>query len=192
MHIRRPLYKHTLRQIRTANKLFWWHHSSGQVGCEFIDDKAHILCEEAMKRLTATIAITVWLSSLLTACAGLGSNADVGKEEYESKCATCHGVSGKGDGPQGQILPTQPADLTLLAKRNGGVFPTQRVHGIIDGRLEVNAHGPRTMPVWGRFFQVDVPDLPDEASGTIDFRESTVSNKIQLLIEYLSRLQDTE
>ena len=25
--------------------------------------------------------------------------ADIGKLEYEGKCATCHGVTGKGDGP---------------------------------------------------------------------------------------------
>ena len=144
---------------------------------------------EAMKNLTATIGIVAWISYMLAGCAGL-VNTDIGKKEFESKCATCHGLSGKGDGPQSQALPTMPADLTVLAKRNGGVFPTQRVYEIIDGRQEVAAHGPRTMPVWGRFFQVDVPDLPDDAAGTFDFRETTVHDKIQALIDYLIRLQD--
>lgn len=142
-----------------------------------------------MKRLTANFGIAAWLSCMLAGCAGL-ANTDVGKEEFESKCATCHGLSGKGDGPQAPILLTKPADLTILAKSNGGVFPAQRVYEIIDGRREVAAHGPRTMPVWGRFFQVDVPDLPEGAAGTFDFRETTVHDKIQALIAYLVRLQD--
>ena len=166
------------------------HQREGTAAITGIFRRCIIFVGMDMKNLMATVGIVLWLAYLLTGCAGLGGNADAGKEEYESKCATCHGVSGKGDGPQGQILPMQPADLTLLAKRNGGVFPAQRVHEIIDGRREVAAHGPRTMPVWGRFFQVDVPDLPDEATGTPDFRESTVHGKIQVLIEYLSRLQD--
>lgn len=143
-----------------------------------------------MRSLTATIGIAVWLSYMLAGCAELATT-DLGKEEFESKCATCHGLSGKGDGPQAPILLTKPADLTVLAKSNGGVFPTQRVYEIIDGRREVAAHGPRTMPVWGRQFQVDVPDVPQGVpAGTFGFRETTVHDKIQALIDYLVRLQD--
>lgn len=144
-----------------------------------------------MKILTAAIGIAVCFSYILAGCARL-TNAEIGKQEYESNCATCHGVSGKGNGPQADILPKKPADLTLLAKNNGGVFPAQRIHAIIDGRQDVAAHGPRTMPVWGRFFQVDLPDLPDEATGTVDFRETTVSDRIQVLIDYLAQLQETQ
>lgn len=140
-----------------------------------------------MKTLTVTIGMAAWLSCVLAGCAGL-SNADMGKQEFESKCAACHGLSGKGDGPQSTV--TRPADLTILAKSNGGVFPAQRVYEIIDGRREVAAHGSRTMPIWGRFFQVDVPDVPDGAAGTFDFRETTVHDRIQALIDYLIRLQD--
>ena len=143
-----------------------------------------------MKSLTATVGIAVWVCYLLVGCVELPTT-DVGKQEFESKCATCHGLNGKGDGPQASITATKPADLTILAKRNGGVFPTQRVYEIIDGRQEVAAHGPRTMPIWGREFQVDVPDLPRDVSpGTFDYRETTVQDKIKALIDYLVRLQD--
>ena len=98
-------------------------------------------------------------------------------------------MDGKGDGPQAEILSTQPANLTLLAENNGGLFPTQRVYGIIDGRLEVEAHGPRTMPIWGREFQVNVPDLPADATGDVNYREDTVQGKILALIDYLKRIQ---
>ena len=140
-----------------------------------------------MKKLTATICIAVWLSSTLAGCAWL-PNTELGKQEFDSKCAACHGLSGKGDGPQSKV--TRAADLTILAKNNGGVFPTQRVYEIIDGRQEVAAHGPRTMPVWGRFFQVGVPDVPDEAVGFFDFRETTVHDRIQAVIDYLGQLQE--
>jgi len=140
-----------------------------------------------MKKLTATIGMAMWLSAMLAGCAGL-PNSELGKQEFESKCAACHGLSGKGDGPQATV--TMPADLTVLAKNNGGVFPTQRVYEIIDGRQDVAAHGPRTMPIWGRFFQVDVPDVPDGAAGAFDYRETTVHDRIQALIDYLVLLQE--
>lgn len=86
---------------------------------------------------------------------------------------------------------TKPADLTMLAKRNGGVFPAQRAYEIIDGRQEVAAHGPRTMPIWGKEYQATVPDLPQEVpAGTFDFRATTVRAKIHALVDYLFRLQD--
>jgi mono/diheme cytochrome c family protein len=142
-----------------------------------------------MKALTATIGIAMWLS-----CAPAGAvdqaSLDLGKMLFESKCATCHGMDGKGDGPQAQTLPKKPANLTTLAKRHGGVFPTQHVKGVIDGRVDVLAHGPREMPVWGRIFQVNVPELPPGVAGNFSFPETTVRNKIQALIDYLSQLQD--
>lgn len=143
-----------------------------------------------MKIVTATMGIAVWLSCMLAGCADLATSG-VGKEEFESKCATCHGVSGKGDGPQSQFLPIKPADLTVLAKKNGGVFPFSRVHEIIDGRLEVAAHGPRLMPVWGAEFLVNETSRPQDVSAeTFSYREARVNARIQALADYLSRLQD--
>ena len=141
-----------------------------------------------MKYPAMILGIVALFACMLAGCARL-ANHEVGKEEFESKCATCHGTSGKGDGPQSVV--TKAADLTQLAKKNGGVFPTQRVYEIIDGRREVAAHGPRTMPVWGRFFQVDVPDLPQGVpESNFSYRETSVHNKIQWLIDYLVRLQE--
>ena len=145
-----------------------------------------------MKILTVTIGIAVWLSCMLAGCAGL-TTSDVGKDEYDSKCATCHGASGKGDGPQAQFLPNKPADLTILAKNNGGVFPVSRVHEIIDGRWEVAAHGPRLMPVWGEDFLVDETRGPQDGSAeAFADREARVSARVQALVDYLARLQDVK
>lgn len=75
-----------------------------------------------------------------------------GPDLYRSYCASCHGVDGKGNGPVSPALKTQPSDLTTISRRNGGIFPAQRISKIIAGDELVTAHGPREMPVWGPIF----------------------------------------
>ena len=87
------------------------------------------------------------LGSLTTL--GFAQGEDAGRTEYVANCGSCHGRSGKGDGPVGEALRTRPPDLTLLAKNNGGVFPGEVLHQIIDGRRTLRAHGNYEMPVWG-------------------------------------------
>lgn len=80
-----------------------------------------------------------------------------GEQLYQFRCAGCHGVSGRGDGPgAAHLVDVKPADFatdTLLAARNwdaafakvreGG----QRVHG-------------STMPAWGTILsETDMWDL---------------------------------
>ena len=112
---------------------------------------------------------------------------DIGKMEYDSACAVCHGLTGKGDGPLKSQLTKPVPDLTVLAKNNKGVFPFDRVYQIIDGRQEVKAHGPREMPVWGRAFNTETSiyfdNYPPQDS------ESAVRSRILALTEYLYRLQ---
>jgi mono/diheme cytochrome c family protein len=52
---------------------------------------------------------------------GFAQDTNLGKIDYESSCAACHGRNGKGDGPVSPELRTKPSDLTLIAKKNGGV-----------------------------------------------------------------------
>ena len=80
-------------------------------------------------------------------------NVDVGKAEYQSSCAACHGIDAKGDGPVSKELKTPPTDLTVLAKNNNGVFPYNTVYEMIDGRNStIASHGTREMPIWGYRF----------------------------------------
>jgi mono/diheme cytochrome c family protein len=113
---------------------------------------------------------------------------DFGQFEYASSCASCHGPTGKGDGPMAADLVTPPTDLTTLAKRNGGVFPAQRVYEIIDGREAVKAHGSREMPVWGQQFRRTIPKL--ESLGMGDFGPSIAHARIASVIDYLYRIQE--
>jgi mono/diheme cytochrome c family protein len=40
------------------------------------------------------------------------SNANAGEKKYLQLCASCHGQSGKGDGPFSKGLPDKPANFT--------------------------------------------------------------------------------
>jgi mono/diheme cytochrome c family protein len=80
------------------------------------------------------------------------TSAQSGKQMFQAYCASCHGETGKGDGPAAAALKSPPADLTMLSKKNGGQFPADRVSSILGGQATVTAHGNRDMPVWGPVF----------------------------------------
>ena len=125
---------------------------------------------------------------------GLGSPTwaqvfDAGQAEYQSSCATCHGIDGKGKGPISTELRLPPPDLTVLAKKNNGVFPLSSVYEAIDGRKVIIAHGTRDMPVWGwRFSPAQIEQslrhyLPIDP-------EYVVRLRILAVIDYLNRIQE--
>jgi hypothetical protein len=84
----------------------------------------------------ANVGITLAaVAAILIGCGGqtLGDEFDPGKSEYQPSCATWHGKDGKGNGPVGAELKVPPPDLTVLAKKNNGVFPFNSVYELIDG-----------------------------------------------------------
>lgn len=78
--------------------------------------------------------------------------AAAGEVIYFRYCAACHGKSLKGDGPVASGLVKKPIDLTVLARKNNGVFPIDKVMAMIDGRQSNRMHGTPDMPVWGEIF----------------------------------------
>jgi mono/diheme cytochrome c family protein len=111
---------------------------------------------------------------------------DVGKYEYDSHCAECHGARGKGDGPYLQLLrsDTVMPDLTELSKKNGGVFPFPRVYGTIAGSVKVRAHGPSGMPIWGRVYMLQSQNV----NPLYDPQYFAIA-KVLAVTEYVYRLQ---
>jgi mono/diheme cytochrome c family protein len=75
-----------------------------------------------------------------------------GRAMFIAYCASCHGTSGKGDGPAAAALKTPPPDLTMLSAHNDGKFPERHVYSAIRGDPNVPAHGSAEMPVWGVVF----------------------------------------
>lgn len=101
-----------------------------------------------------------------------------GLEMYTSYCAVCHGKDAKGGGPAADALKVPPSDLTMLAKKNGGTFPTAHVSAVIRGEAALNAHGSKDMPVWGPVFW--------KMSGG---HESEVMLRVTNLTKYIESLQ---
>ena len=112
--------------------------------------------------------------------------SDYGKRLYETNCAVCHGLKGKGDGPYKPYLTKDPTDITVLAKNSNGVFPVSHLYQVIDGRWEVGAHGPREMPIWGYgyIFKPAEPNIESPYE-----MEASVRVRILALIDYIHRLQ---
>jgi mono/diheme cytochrome c family protein len=102
-----------------------------------------------------------------------------GRDLFEFYCAACHGRNGKGDGPVAPALKTKPADLTTIASRNGGTFPSHRVESFVAGDTEVPqpAHGTRAMPVWGPIFR------------SLDPNDTRTKVRISNLVAYIQAMQ---
>ena len=82
----------------------------------------------------------------------MGEVQPTGQALFVRHCASCHGLSGEGNGPLAASLRRSPTDLTTIAKRRGGRFDEADVMAVIDGRRSIAEHGPREMPVWGAVF----------------------------------------
>ena len=80
-------------------------------------------------------------------------NASDGREMYAKYCASCHGITGKGDGPAVPAFKHPPTNLTLLATNNGGKFPTLLVLHTVKFGPNDRAHGNVQMPVWNNIFR---------------------------------------
>jgi len=110
----------------------------------------------------------------------------IGKMEFQKNCASCHGINGKGDGPFVEFLKQTPPDLTLLSKKNGGVYPQAKVYEWIRDPQRVRAHGTDEMPIWGDRYSTEIiaqygPDYTGPGS--------SVQQRILELVFYLGTIQ---
>ena len=101
--------------------------------------------------------------------------------EHGDRMVMAHSVEGRYPFLDPEIIELarrMPPDLTKYTVRNGGVFPSEKVRRIIDGR-DVMAHGDRTMPVWGSVFSRQRG--ADDASVTV---------RIDALVAFLQSIQE--
>ena len=112
---------------------------------------------------TAIFGVTfAGLAVALVACAP--EQQVSGRALFQDYCVSCHGASGKGDGPAAVGLAHKPADLTQISARNGGIFPMTRVMSVIDGYTR---RGDRSsvMPELGAALQEGPLVLYDSGDG---------------------------
>jgi mono/diheme cytochrome c family protein len=100
-----------------------------------------------------------------------------GADTFKAYCVSCHGLQAKGDGPAAMALKKAPADLTTIAKRNGGKFSAAEVENVVMGTSVLASHGSRDMPIWGPVFQSLAPDA------------SVVKLRVANLVEYIKSIQ---
>jgi mono/diheme cytochrome c family protein len=100
-----------------------------------------------------------------------------GPDTYKAYCAVCHGPQAKGNGPAATALKKVPADLTTIAKRNGGKFSGTDVEAVIMGQETLDSHGSRDMPIWGPIFQ------------SLAAQDGVVKLQVANLVEYLRSIQ---
>lgn len=96
-----------------------------------------------MRAIIAGVGAAVVAAGVLAGCVPPATGA--GRADYDRFCASCHGATGRGDGPVGRDLNPRPADLTRLSADNGGTFPLLAVMAKIDGYTR----GPEAMPEFG-------------------------------------------
>jgi len=108
------------------------------------------------------------------------SNKESGAQMWKDYCAACHGKSGAGDGPAVDILKSPPQDLTLMAKRNNGKFPSDHFASVLRFGSAGHVHGTSDMPLWGPLFRSLHPEPGSE---------NLVELRIHNLSEYVKSLQ---
>ena len=136
----------------------------------------------------AAIALAVFLGSATAqekvvktnAVAIAPAKATSGIAMYIAYCAACHGADGKGTGPAASAFKTPPTDLTVLAKKNNGKFPSEHFNSILKFGTSVQAHGSAQMPVWYSLFR------SLDSSATDD---GITMMRIKNLREYVETLQ---
>lgn len=95
----------------------------------------------------ASVACSLLLSGGIVAY-GFAEQGDptAGKATYEKLCSTCHGMTGKGDGPAAAALPTKPRNHTDGQYMNGlkddYLFKIVKEGGTAVGKAQF-------MPGWG-------------------------------------------
>ncbi|MFA8384683.1 MAG: c-type cytochrome [Pelagibaca sp.] len=111
--------------------------------------------------------------------------ASDGRALFMENCAVCHGADAKGNGPMARVMETEPADLTLIAQRSGGTFPTVEVLSTIDGYTKASPSGPN-MPEFGALLEGDLVPL-DTGDGIL----TPTPRKLVALVEYIESIQAT-
>ncbi|HUO05542.1 MAG TPA: cytochrome c [Candidatus Binataceae bacterium] len=142
----------------------------------------------AVQAFTIKFSLAVAAAMLALSVAGAAIAQDQakigqGKKDFETYCADCHGANGKGNGVAGNLVSdTPPPDLTVLARRNGGVFPTEAITDLIDGRKRIPSHERLEMPFWGVTLQRPGEEFSPQSN-------AEVKQRIDAIVGYIRSIQ---
>lgn len=143
------------------------------------------MSKTVISQVTATLAVCLLLlTPIFLSGIAVAQPPTSGFDEFRISCVSCHGEKGKGNGRMAYMLTVKPADLTTLARYNGGVFPQARIYRMIDGREAFYAHGEQLMPVWGIRYL-----LEHSVRYGCNHSEQAVKQRITKLVDYIRSIQ---
>jgi len=125
-----------------------------------VDDEPHAMNTSQPLLIVAMIALLIPAPALsvsatpkkgaaLSPVPSKKGDPSKGKVLYRHYCAVCHGVAGRGDGPNAEYLDPRPADLSDAEYMAGAT--EQTIFAVIE-RGGAALDLPSTMPVWGKTF----------------------------------------
>jgi len=110
--------------------------------------------------LGCVLAAAAWCSKAQVVFAAEGDAAK-GKSIYQSKCVTCHGPEGKGDGPVGKALKPPAGDFSSAESKKRSPEELQK---IIENGV------PKTsMVAWGK--QLNETEIQDVLAYVLTLRK---------------------
>lgn len=127
--------------------------------------------------------IVLAAATVLSACVPEPEEVS-GRALFDQFCVSCHGTTGKGDGPAAAGLARKPADLTRISARNGGSFPMVRVMSVIDGYTR--AGDGSVMPELGDVLGEGPVEIIDTGNGI----ETPTPSRLVALADYLRSIQE--
>lgn len=97
---------------------------------------------------------------------------------YRTFCASCHGETGRGDGPVADLSVPRAPDITALQRSAGGTFPRARVLGVLDGSIRLEGHDGGAMPNWSQVLRRTEGD-----------DDRVVRKRLEALVSHVESLQ---
>ncbi|WP_298857880.1 c-type cytochrome [uncultured Sulfitobacter sp.] len=134
-----------------------------------------------MIRSLAALTLSTLAISACTASLAPSPKAS-GAYLFDKHCTSCHGRTAEGDGPLASGFAIPPANLTLIAQRNGGTFPTAGVMAQINGYT--GRHQLGGMPEFEEVIQSPLVDWASPSGEVIPTPQSLLA-----LATYLESIQ---
>ncbi len=83
---------------------------------------------ECRKWLLNALAVGAFTASLVVVMPGYTQAQNV-KDIYAKECKSCHGSTGKGDGPVGKLINPKPTDFAVSLKGKSDAWIAKAIKG---------------------------------------------------------------